>query len=459
MLNRLGSRFFTLFFIFLICLFFAGCKDSSSKKPNVLFVVVDTLGAKHLQSFANNNSAESSLAKTPNIEALAKDGVVFSNAFSAAPWTKASVASMFTGIVPQRHRVQNIDSKLSDSHHTLAEMFKESGYQTKGIISHILLKEDAGFGQGFEQYGIVPLTKNVHDEVNSNLVTETAIDWLKTKRSHEKPFFLFTHYFDPHYNFQHHPEFNRTAGYQGTITPGEDVRSLRARIPNITSADIDYLKGLYHEEIAFTDLHLGRLFAALKSEGLAENTLIILTADHGEEFMEHGWIGHTKTLYNDLVQVPLIFYWPSHFRSQRIDTAVSLCDLVPTLNALIPLNQNISFDGISIEPLLQGGSLPDRPIFFEVNYKVRAMSPSFNGILYRKWKLIKDRSDNSLQLFDIIKDPDEKINLAATEPIIVEKLLASLDNQDKDYTSQPGASTLEEKDPHKLEQLRSLGYL
>ena len=124
-------------------------------------------------------------------------------------------------------------------------------------------------------------------------------------RAGKRPFFLYVHYFDPHWYYNHHPQFDETSGYTGPLKSGEDIGEIRRLSASFSDADIAYLEGLYREEIAFTDDQIGKLLAHMQELGLADNTLVVLAADHGEEFRNRGWIGHTANLYDNLLHVPL----------------------------------------------------------------------------------------------------------------------------------------------------------
>ncbi len=143
------------------------------------------------------------------------------------------------------------------------------------------------------------------------------------------------HYFNPHYTYMHHPQFDYSSWYKGKIDPNEKFRKLKANSGKYSEDDINFLVGLYREEIKFTDSHIGRLLEELNKRGLDQNTLIIFMADHGEEFLEHGSMGHSHTLYNELTHVPLIFSMTGLVPAQRLEQpAVSTIDIMPTIEGL-----------------------------------------------------------------------------------------------------------------------------
>ena len=166
--------------------------------------------------------------------------------------------------------VVRIGDRLTTHAETLAEVLQNRGHNTHGVISHVLLNRNYGFAQGFDSYDQSPYEKagdDVHAAITSQHVTDSAIEWL-SRAPKEEPFFLFTHYFDPHCVYQHHPEFEQgSSDYDGPVKPGMSIWDLRDMRAELDAADLDYLRALYHEEIAYTDQHIGRLLAALEERG------------------------------------------------------------------------------------------------------------------------------------------------------------------------------------------------
>lgn len=344
---------FTGVFLLSLCLL-AGCGDKAPKDPlhdlNVVLLVIDTLGAEHVGCY--NDAYD----HTPNIDRLAQGGVRFTNSFAAAPWTKPSLTSMFTGLMPARHGIKSSRDVMPDGLVTLAERYQDKGYATAGVISHIFIMPKYGYAQGFDDYTNVNFKGPVHTTITSGKVTKKGMAWLEKHRRQnpDQPFFMFLHYFDPHFYYQHHPSFDRTSGYEGELKAGMDIKDLRAMLDKLTPEDVDYLVGLHHEEIAFTDRHIGNLIKYLEKAGLMENTLVVIASDHGEEFMRHGWIGHTRTLYDELIRVPLIFFYPKALQPGVIDYPVAHIDLMPTLLSMFdePV-EDPAWEGRNLLPLLR----------------------------------------------------------------------------------------------------------
>lgn len=430
-------------------------RGNSAPARNVIIIGIDTLGAEHVGAYSPG------LTTTPNLDKLADNGALMQQAFSTAPWTKPSFASLFTGNMPSRHGVIQLNDILADTAETLAERLRSAGFQTGGFVSHVFLNRKSGISQGFDTYRVVSFKGNVHDAVTSHKVTDAGMKWISDAAAKEDPFFLFLHYFDPHYNYQHHEQFSRTSNYKGTLEPGLNIRVLRDRIPTLTKEDIQYLIDLYHEEIEYTDHHIGRLLEHVRSLGLEDDTLVVVMADHGEEFMRHGWLGHTRTLYDELIKIPLIFSLPGKVREQSVSTPVSLIDIAPTVLDLLGVSRSAqSFDGLSLAACLLEGEcdLPRDRLFAEVDFKSSNIDAHKSAVITDPHKLILDLPTQSRELYDREQDPEELKNLAETESGTLRELDEKLDEYLRRDKSKPVQGALEHT-PEEVEQLKSLGYM
>ena len=448
-----------------VVLLLTSCKQQTSKLPelnqlNVVLIVIDTLGAKHLEAYNPD------LQNSPNITALARAGVRFERAYAPAPWTKPSIASIFTSKLPSEHKLRDLHDTLAPEAKTIASYLGEQGLLTFGRVSHVFLNKKEGFANGFQDYEVVNFRGNVHKAITSKTVSDQALKWLERRQadSEQKNFFMFLHYFDPHYNYQHHAQYDRTSGYSGPLKPGMDIRKLRKLIPQLTKADINYLVGLYHEEIAYTDAQIGRVIAQLKQNGLADNTMIIVTADHGEEFLEHDHIGHTRTLYDELINVPLIFYLPKYFSARVVSENVSTMDILPTLLSFDSKSSASGlFAGISLKSVLTGGALPpeDRHIFSEVDFRSSSIKAYKAGVREQNLKLIFDKPTKLWELQELIKDPAELNDQQQSLPGDFKRLKPILEgfvSKQGDLPNKPQADS-QSKTPQEVEQLKTLGYM
>lgn len=439
---------------------------TSAQRPvqNVVIVLLDTLGARHLGCYTKG------LTDSPRIDALARSGVRFEHAIAPAPWTKPSIAAVLTGGYPSDHGVIEYNDALSPDEHSISEVYQKNGFATFGVVSNIFLNERSGFNQGFDEYRLVGPDTDRHDAITSPLVTDAVLHWLDTSVvgpsvREKKRFFVFAHYYDPHYNYQHHKEFDQTSSYRGTLTPGLPIAKLRERIPSLKADDVQYLVGLHHEEIAFTDFHVGRLLDGLKSRGLADNTLIVFTADHGEEFMEHGYLGHARTLYEELLHVPLIMSLPGRIPAAVVNANVSLVDIAPTLMSLTGVQAEGLYDrGTSLAATLTDG-LPvesDRLLFSEVDFRSSVNQANMLAVRKGRVKLIVDKATEKSQVFDLAADGNELKPLAKPPEVAMELELAlssyrhSVQAQRKER-GKPRSPL--HQTPKEVEQLKSLGYL
>lgn len=440
---------------------------SSSTSPvgeiadlNVVLIVIDTVGAKHLD--LTNRSGPLYLQE------LAKESVVYSKAYSAAPWTRPAIASIFTGLHPLQHGILRLRDSFKPGVSTLAEQFQTKGYRTAGFVSHELIDQRTAFRQGYETYRIVPLEGKVHDALSSPQVTDSGVAWLKSIEAAQpkSKFHLFLHYFDPHYNYRHHPQFDRTSWYKGKLYSNMSFNILREKANELTAEDIRYLEGLYAEEIAYTDMHIKRFFSFLKSSPFADNTLVIVTADHGEEFKEHGGIGHGQTLYEEVIHVPLLIWAPKHLPAQTIQRWVSTMDIAPSLISKMHTARtaaDYSGKGMPLWEIVADHSKvepKDRHIAAHVAHRVRKQA-----LMNAPYKLISKEDSNDCELFNLAEDSEEKTNICDSSKISgplsehqkkLNQILANPDAATAESLTADEDSTFEGEE---AEKLKSLGYL
>jgi len=465
MMNRVKHR--RINWILLSLLGLAGCGGAPDtglpplRDLNVLVIVIDTLGSGHVGAVSDG------LDTTPHLDALARGGVLFDNAYSVSPWTQPTLASVMTGLTPSNHGTLHLYDALSPEPPTLATEFQAAGHRTAGVVSHFLIGKKLGYDRGFQTYDESAVSDH-HRAISSPQVLKAASGQLELLK--DERFFLFVHFFDPHSHYLHHPDFDRTSGYTGPVRDWDHkITELRKRLDDLEPADTAYLRDLYREEIAFTDHHVGLLLQKLEDLGLRENTLVILTADHGEEFMEHQWIGHTRFLYDTLVKVPLIVSLPGRLAPAVNSSPVSLLDIMPTLLALD--GRKFDGDGRSLLPLLGGGAGdPERPLFMEVAFPPSPVADGGtpgdtgtykSGLVQGRWKLIHDLVTDRLALFDLQADPGETRDLfRPTHPAVRDlgPRLAAWE-AGKVETWGLGEDRANIVDEEEKKRLRSLGYI
>ncbi len=392
----------------------AGCGLGPSP-PSIVLVSVDTLRADHLSCYGYERP-------TPSIDSLATLGVLYENAHAPAPWTLPSHMSLFTGLYPSSHGVVDADRSLPPTIAQLPEALERRGYHTAGFGAHIYLGRNFGFGRGFDHYEITPYRNDPQEISRGDRIVTKGLEWLDSRKVDPRPFFLFLHIFDPHWAYAA-PEpwtdkysSNYVGQMDGTL-PALTHFIDRPMPGELRQHAID----LYDEEVAWTDALIGRLMLGLKARNVSP--IVILVADHGEEFKEHGSMGHAVTLYKEQTHVPLIIADPGGEHGRRISEPVRTIDLVPTLaeRVGIPSDDPIwnALDGVSLHH-------PDaeRPVVIETTRwgpsrsavmlgNQKAISPSryhWLGHWRRDGEIVREpvaHFEREAALFNVATDPAE----------------------------------------------------
>jgi len=393
--------------------------------PNVLLIVIDTLRADHVGAYGYGQPT------TPNIDILADRAVVFETVVSQAPWTAPAMASLFTGLYPSVHGLDGgivwgegrssgdlpfaVQKALPPGHQTLAEIFRQAGYLTAGFVSNLYVNSIFGFAQGFDHFDDEYADYNFEQgEVKrrAEVTNERVFEWLRVGL--EEPFFLFVHYNDPHWPYEPPSPYGHDfiSSYKGSFTPTktrEVVVTHREVPPPLSDQDLAYIVGLYDGEIQYVDAHLGELLETVRKLPTAHDLVTVLTADHGEEFLDHGAFNHGYTLYEEQTSVPLIVSAPTRFDPRRVSQQVRLIDIAPTLLEVVGVeNQNTKSQGRSLVPLLEGLSLEPIDAFSEATNVGNQCALRSTG----SHKLIRSMIDPQWLLFDLRADPGELHDLA-----------------------------------------------
>jgi arylsulfatase A-like enzyme len=440
-------------------------------RPNLILVMVDTLRADHLSCYGSD------AVRTPNLCSLAADGGSRFEAYSHASWTKPATASLLTSLLPSSHNAMSKPSSLSPEVDLVSEVLKDHGYTTGGIVSNINLAESFGFDQGYDEYHymapayiagaeessskliLYQLARQIVFRLKSGItfdgfyqdserVNEVAMDWID--RHQEERFFLFLHYMDPHDPYFVHP-YN-----------GEGIARVSNQNPDPALAE--EMHRLYVGEIEYLDGNFGKLLAKLRQTGVYDDTVIMLVADHGEEFQEHGGWWHGLTLYDEQIAVPLLVKWAEGDRaappvSGRVGR---LIDVVPTLLARAGASATKAMQGVDLS--VDESLLPpkDLQVFSEEDHEGNALW----SLRTREWKLIQANPDNprglpEQELFRVATDPQETRNLAGADHLAVELELAEHADLQRAFAEGEAVAgggdaemTLEE-----CRQLMNLGYV
>lgn len=419
--------------------------------PNIILISVDTVRADHLNEYGYDRTT------SPIITAMALKGVLFKRAISQAPWTLPSVASLHTSLYPSEHNVVSSRTKLADDIETLAETLNRYGYYTIGLVSCRFASKKHGLAQGFEVFDESQIISD--DTVTSGALTNMAAEYIKNGK--QKPFFLWIHYFDPHATYVRHPEFGFASGYTGQLLEKITTKDLRQALKQgqLTDEDIEFVKAVYDEEIAYTYAWIGKLLDQLNSMGVKDSTVTILTADHGEYFMERGRFFHCKDVYNELVHVPLIISGAidEKLHGCVVNQSVEISSVPKTIMALVGVDEYV-FGGKNLLALADKES--DSGFIFTEGSYPWGDDDRKKAVIFKGWKLIYNFDDGTYELYHIDKDWNERKNLwndSSTEITTLKMhLRETLDRfPHKKTTAAPKLKLDEETINH----LRSLGYI
>ncbi len=433
-----------------------GCSERHPPRSAIV-IVVDALRADHLGTYGYARST------SPQLDDYARQGRVFERAYSTSTWTLPSLASLHTGRFPATHRAgmssfQSPDAiasnRLGHELPTLAEVFAARGFSTAAIVNNPLLEPAFGLHRGFQTYDHPHATGRSNRRADE--VVDRALTLLDSWR--DRSFLLLLHFVDPHLDYDAPAPFGGqfSAAYGSRLTrPVGDLNALRPQLSQLAAEDREFIKAAYDEEIAFVDQQLGRLRAGLAQRVMLDRSLIVLTADHGEEFFEHAGFEHGHAMWEEIIRVPLIIWGPG-VRAGREASPVSLVDVMPTLLEWIDVPVVADLEGVSLWPnLATGATISQRTLLAD-------------GILYgrpetmiQRWplKVVVSEQLRPLRVTDLSVDPEERHNLLDTQPNVADPLVAHLRRQLTAATApnrrQPPASL----DPSVLDRLRSLGYI
>lgn len=434
---------------------------SEDTGPNVILISVDTLRADHLGCYGYERST------TPNIDQFAKDGILFVNAIAQSSWTLPSHLSLFTSLYPSSHGVISKEEKLNEKHITLAEVLQGIGYETVAFTDGGYVKEKFGY-QGFDHF---ESNRTGKEEYGIEVVYTKAVNWLKG--NHSKPFFLFLHTYQPHSPYDPLPPFDiySDKNYNGIVdvSAGQKSDYYEGIKSEMTREDYQYVIDKYDGEILYTDHFIGKLFEELRRLGLYDKSVIILTSDHGENFMDHtdselGFIGHYE-LYDEIVKVPLIIKAPELPTGKVINAQAESIDIMPTVLDLLEINIHHKVDGGSLMGLIEHGSYDDVFAFSERSLSPNREFDEYKMIRSNDWKLLlrlRNSPDPSeMELYNLKVDPKEQNNLFTEEAEVGKLLLANLQSwmdTQKEKSKKSSADKIQ-LDKESIEELKALGYI
>lgn len=418
-----------------------GCSPATPK--SVLLISIDTLRADRVGAYGYERPT------TPVLDALARSGTLFEHTVAPSPWTVPSHATLFTGRFPHVHGVVTEHDKLADDVPTIATLLERRGMLTAAAVQTTWISAAQGLAQGFGSFVQIP------DHLEGGvLVNQAAEAFLRAYAG--RPFFLFLHYYDVHSEYRPRPRFRAlfTKPYDGPIDGSSmQLQDIRSGVLTPTPRDIEQLSDLYDAEIRQLDTALGRLFDLLDELGVRDETLVVVTSDHGEEFHEHGDVLHGRTLHGEVLDVPLIWSGPGIPEGRRRAELASLADVAPTLLARLGVEAPPELDGVDL--FARAAPDPLRRVVAAADHN-NAEPDTLRMIQDRRHKLILDRITGAVRLYDLERDPGEHTDVSAAHPEIVVSLRSDLDRYLARARSAPRREALSAEE---AERLRSLGYV
>ncbi|MCP4404194.1 MAG: sulfatase-like hydrolase/transferase [bacterium] len=368
---------------------------------------------------------------------------------------------MHTSLYPSEHKAIEAETKIHDDIETMAETLEKAGYYTIGIVSHTFVDKEHGFAQGFQVFDESQIMN--HDAVTSEALTGLAMKYMKKGRRKPKPFFLWIHYFDPHFTYVRHPDFGFAGGNPGKLPENISAEYLSRLVEEqaqLSDKDIEFIKAIYDEEIAYTDRWIGTLLSHLKSLQLERSTTIVLTADHGEYFLERGKFFHGKDVYNELVHVPLIIAGAINdtLHGAVVERPVEIASIPKTIMELVGIEEH-RFSGENLIEL--AGSHQDTGLVFTEGNYAWGQDQRKKAVLFKNWKLIYNIDDDTYELYDMDADRDEQYSLwDDTGSSEITKIKSFLKKELTQFPpKKPPPSSKVELSEETRKHLRSLGYV
>ncbi|MCI0607227.1 sulfatase-like hydrolase/transferase [bacterium] len=440
-------------------------QHANQKIKQIVLITIDTLRADAV-----------SAKNTPNIYRLAADGVLFENGFSESPWTLPAITSIMTGVSPLVHRAVQVDSQVPPELPTLAEFMSRAGFYTSAIGRNLNLVEK--LSRGFVTYDFFPrtrieglggfllntlLSQSGSTDASTSDLTRLAERWMNENSN--KHFFFWLHYFDPHMPYAPPARFQPPEAAPrriGKKFQNSFIQNIRLGFFVPDKNERLWIKELYLGEVRYVDEQIGQLMNTMKLKGVYDQSLIILTSDHGEEFWEHDSFAHAHTLYNELLRVPLVVKMPGSPFKGKITQSVATTALLPTILELcgIRFNPDLFSSGSFSKLLASAGSVPEEPVVGGgLLFYGDKVSVQYAGTKYVR-DLITDREE----LFDLVVDPQEQIpvdtdsseQLQAGRNLFEENLKSAARLQARHRISIPQKKKLDQETE---EMLRSLGYI
>ena len=447
--------------------------------PNVIFISIDSLRSDHLGCYGYDRPT------SPVLDRLASEGALFESVAATTSWTLPSHMAMFTSLPDAVHGVEERGTRYVTDHPLLAEVMQAAGYTTAGFYAGPFLHPGYGFKHGFDEYVnctsfIVSEDQSLEEfrhtrkesrasrfDITNPRIFDKLSEWFDGKLA--EPFFLFVHYWDVHSDFIPPAPFDKTfdPDYVGDLDI-HDITNSEAIRADMDPRDLEHLVALYDGEILWTDGWIGKLLELLEAKGLSENTAIVLTADHGEAFFEHGEFGHGQDLHEEVVRVPLIVRYPGKVAAgQRIPEQVRTIDIYPTILSLAGLEPVQGTIGVDLAPRLLGATerleVPPAPLALG-HPDTDKHRQHFRALRTNEWKVIQDVRSGDASWFDLGADPGEQNPFVAADHPLGRSALAELVDLARLHAGMRASLSTSgdahfDMSPEMMERLRALGYI
>jgi len=443
----------------------SGCFACSAPEPpfgpgparNLILISLDTVRPDHLGAYGYDKDT------SPTFDRLAAEGALFPDTVAVSPWTLPSNATLLTGVYPLHHGARSFHTVLAEGVPSLPELLGQAGFQTAAIVSSIAIDETSGLDRGFDFFRYVSEWQNLpdgerHPRDPGRDVTRNAIQWLSGRG--DARFFLFIHHYDAHSDYSPRDEYRRlfAGDYSGSVTGSTDqlMEVVEGR-RRLSEADVAHLTQLYDAGIRQLDAEIAKLLRYLDEQHLTQDTAILVTSDHGEEFMEHGGVLHARTYYREVIDVPLVVVGPGVPPGWRSDAVASHIDIAPTLLGLAGLPVPSTMDGLDLARHWGRGARPpgDRILFAEADHGNETID-QYRMVRTARYKLILNRKNGAARFFDLVADRDERDDVRLEHLARVNEQLAAL--HDFEATQVVSRRSLD-LSRERREALRQLGYV
>ena len=387
----------------LVLIFSCGNTSTAIDRPNVILIIIDTLRADHLSCYGYHRET------SPSLDSLAASGTRWENFQAQAPWTLPATATIFTGLNAKQHgtgRRLDGDHRLHVEVPIISTIFSNAGYRTCGIFNVALLNENHGFSRGFDHYSCAGFGGG-----RAAITVDEFLEWLESGND-TRPFMAVIHFFDVHDPYDPPSPYDTMYFPDDTLT--ESVWEVAEGGRIVHPEHLEHFLSRYDGGITWVDTQLGRLFGELRMRGYADSTIIMITADHGEEFLEWGFIGHGGHLYQEVLHIPLFIVGPGIPAGEVIIEPAGQFDILPTLLSICSIEDATNFEGVDLfsKAARDPRPIPASQLMFNGQVLgqtaiVSILSGNMKGLVTRRG------STDSYFIFDLQNDPHEQVPLEA----------------------------------------------